>query len=328
MVAPFSVIVFTVLAGAGQGLLVVTVLFAALCGGFRCGADAVALALVLMALGLVSSAFHLGRPSRAWRAFSQIGSSWLAREAWAALGCWFVAAALCALWRSGALAPALGLVAVALALATVYCTAQIYASLIAIPCWRNRWTTPVYLLLAWLSGAALLAALTNALDVNRPTLDLVVAALAFVGGAVKRQHWREADRKPQISLAAASGLVGFGAARLLWPPGNDTAFVQRELVRRLPRVRIRAYRPLVAVTAFLAPAVLELAAAGLAWPASAWASYGATASLALGLIAERWLSFREANPVCAVYYAPPTGGGSLAAGWRLPWTRLQRRHRM
>ena len=36
--------------------------------------------LLLAAGGLVSSVFHLGRPERAWRAFSQWRSSWLSRE--------------------------------------------------------------------------------------------------------------------------------------------------------------------------------------------------------------------------------------------------------
>ncbi|PKL29993.1 MAG: hypothetical protein CVV45_19805 [Spirochaetae bacterium HGW-Spirochaetae-10] len=33
--------------------------------------------------GLIASGFHLGRPERALRAFSQWRSSWLSREAWA-----------------------------------------------------------------------------------------------------------------------------------------------------------------------------------------------------------------------------------------------------
>ncbi len=38
------------------------------------------LALGLIAAGLLSSTGHLGRPERAWRAFSQWRSSWLSRE--------------------------------------------------------------------------------------------------------------------------------------------------------------------------------------------------------------------------------------------------------
>jgi len=63
----FSVIFFTTLIGAAQGL------FLALFGAELAGAAArsflaigAAVALALSALGLVASFFHLGRPERAW----------------------------------------------------------------------------------------------------------------------------------------------------------------------------------------------------------------------------------------------------------------------
>ena len=39
-----------------------------------------ALAFTLITGGLLSSTAHLGRPERAWRAFSQWRTSWLSRE--------------------------------------------------------------------------------------------------------------------------------------------------------------------------------------------------------------------------------------------------------
>ncbi|MBM3637330.1 MAG: dimethyl sulfoxide reductase anchor subunit, partial [Alphaproteobacteria bacterium] len=46
---------------------------------------AIALALVLITAGLLSSTFHLGHPERAWRALSQWRTSWLSREGVAAI---------------------------------------------------------------------------------------------------------------------------------------------------------------------------------------------------------------------------------------------------
>ena len=43
------------------------------------------IALVLITAGLLSSTAHLGRPERAWRAFSQWRTSWLSREGVAAV---------------------------------------------------------------------------------------------------------------------------------------------------------------------------------------------------------------------------------------------------
>ncbi|MBC8239695.1 MAG: dimethyl sulfoxide reductase anchor subunit, partial [Alphaproteobacteria bacterium] len=79
----YSVIFLTTATGAGYGLL-------ALLGVLRAmgslpderafGLFALGLALTLITAGLLASAAHLGRPERAWRAFSQWRSSWLPRE--------------------------------------------------------------------------------------------------------------------------------------------------------------------------------------------------------------------------------------------------------
>src|SRR5579885_2427493 len=78
-----SIVLFTTAAGAGFGLIIVLGLGAPLgylpAGGWFAFV-ALAVATALAALGLFASVFHLGRPERAWRAFSQWRSSWLSRE--------------------------------------------------------------------------------------------------------------------------------------------------------------------------------------------------------------------------------------------------------
>src|SRR3982074_1350723 len=78
-----SIVVFTTASGAGFALLLLLGLGAPLgllpqSAGF--GFAAITIAMLLAAGGLASSAFHLGRPERSWRAFSQWRSSWLSRE--------------------------------------------------------------------------------------------------------------------------------------------------------------------------------------------------------------------------------------------------------
>ena len=82
-----SVIFFTTSSGAGYGVLALlgVLIGLGLLPAERSFANAaLALALGFVSAGLVSSAFHLGRPERAWRAFSQWRSSWLSREGVAA----------------------------------------------------------------------------------------------------------------------------------------------------------------------------------------------------------------------------------------------------
>ena len=79
----FSIVFFTTAAGAGFGLLFLLGLgvpVALLPADPLFGLVSLGTAFVFAAGGLASSVFHLGRPERAWRAFSQWRSSWLSRE--------------------------------------------------------------------------------------------------------------------------------------------------------------------------------------------------------------------------------------------------------
>ena len=77
-----SVIFFTTASGAGYGLLALLGICAAaglLPPDLALGLVGLGLALALISAGLLASTAHLGRPERAWRAFSQWRSSWLSR---------------------------------------------------------------------------------------------------------------------------------------------------------------------------------------------------------------------------------------------------------
>src|ERR1700746_2190264 len=78
-----SIVFFTTASGAGFSLFLLLGLggpLALLPSSSGFGFAALALAALLAAGGLAFSAFHLGRPERAWRAFSQWRSSWPSRE--------------------------------------------------------------------------------------------------------------------------------------------------------------------------------------------------------------------------------------------------------
>jgi len=134
----FSVLIFTTLSGAGFGLWAWLGLRIAL-GGAPVGFQGLGWILLLFyagvaaAVGLLASFWHLGKPLRAWRAFSQWRTSWLSREGVLAVACFVPAAVLLMLLAQGtsvAITPMTRIVAGLLAatsLATVACTAMIYA---------------------------------------------------------------------------------------------------------------------------------------------------------------------------------------------------------
>ncbi|HEV7489273.1 MAG TPA: DmsC/YnfH family molybdoenzyme membrane anchor subunit, partial [Rhodanobacteraceae bacterium] len=195
----FSIIVFTVLSGAGYGvwfLLGVGLLFVWPHCGHKAGPDtanivslctypsiiryALFTGFVLVSVGLSASVAHLGRPIRAWRALSQWRSSWLSREGVAALLVYLPAMVIAAydflsteigpessaarmqLWRVlDSLHKPLGALLAFGALLTVFCTANIYRSLKPVRAWHNALVTPAYLLLGVYSGALMLGALAT-----------------------------------------------------------------------------------------------------------------------------------------------------------------------
>ena len=165
----FSVISFTTVAGAGQGLAV-ALAFATLSGvplGPTFLPLCLAVALVLLGAGLVASFFHLGHPERAWRAMAMWRTSWLSREVivlpafmavvalWGALVRWGPAE-----WTASRAAtqglPVLALLGAAL---LWWCTGQIYACLRFIQEWAHPLTLVNFTLIGLSSGTVLACAL-------------------------------------------------------------------------------------------------------------------------------------------------------------------------
>src|SRR6478609_11973516 len=97
----FSIVLFTTASGAGFGLLFLLGLgvpLGLLPPDPLFGLAGLGTAFVFAVGGLASSVFHLGRPERAWRAFSQWRSSWLSREGVASVITFAPALLFGALW--------------------------------------------------------------------------------------------------------------------------------------------------------------------------------------------------------------------------------------
>ena len=263
---------------------------------------------VLAAVGLLASFWHLGKPLRAWRAFSQWRTSWLSREGVFAVACFPVALAL--LWMlpgqaSPVMAPVLRLAGALLAVlcvATIFCTAMIYASLKPVPAWRHRLVLPVYLLFALLTGGLPLLLVggvqhTGFESALLPALALVAAALL----AMKLVYWRDIDRTPLAQTRGdAVGLPGRGVA-VFERPHTEANYLTQEMGFVVARRHAAPLR----VLALLGFGLVPLLCLALAWwvPASgAGALPLATASALVGAFVERWLFFAQARHLVTLYY--------------------------
>jgi DMSO reductase anchor subunit len=306
----FSIIVFTVLSGAGYGMLAMLGYGAAtrlLPPDPRFALAAFGLAFALAVAGLLASLFHLGRPGRSWRAMSQWRSSWLSREGSAALLTFLPALPFAAGWvllgsNSGFFALC-GAVAGLLALATVFCTGMIYASLKPIHQWHNRWIVPGYLVIAVMTGALWVNALLQARGLARPSVAGIAAAAALIGFMLKVGYWRYIDTTGARSTPqTATGLDQYGRMRMIDPPHTQENFLSQEMGYRLARKHAWQLRRVCLLLGFFVPFVLAgLTVAITGRFATVIATTGA-ASAMIGILVERWLFFAEAKHTVMLYY--------------------------
>jgi len=298
----FSVIFLTTLIGAAQGL------FLALLGAQLAGlatptflATGGAVALALAVAGLVASFFHLGRPERAWRTATMWRTSWLSREVIALplfMGTLFLWTVAHAMGLGNTLA--LGLLTAVAAVLLFVCTAMVYACIKFLQEWASPYTLVNYVLLGLASGCTLATALAGLMS---PPLVAVFgnAALLFTAvGLVSRgmSLARNARLVPRSTLQTAIGIrhpkitqraQGFMGG----------SFNTREFFHGKTPGALRNVKWVFLLGAFVLP--LVLVALGLT-SASAGLLVLAFAVQYLGLLAERWFFFAQANHPQNLYY--------------------------
>jgi len=305
----FSVILFTVASGIGYGMLMLLALFlpARLVPADRLfGAVTLGLALACIGGGLLSSTAHLGRPERAWRAFSQWRSSWLSREGVLAVASLGALALLALVWPIlGESAMCVGTTAALaglLAAATVGATAMIYRSLKPIAQWHNAWTMPCYLTISLASGGLWLNFVVTAVGRPHPLLPGIVAGLIVLAAFVKGRWWLHNDRTQSLStIGTATGLGALGQVRPLDPPHTAANYIMKEMGFRIARKHAFKLRRIAGGLGVLAPVLLILAGALLPVLKPATALLAALAGT-VGVLVERWLFFAEARHVAMLYY--------------------------
>jgi DMSO reductase anchor subunit len=299
----WSVVFFTTLAGAAQGLVVVLALAelasVPMSTGFLERALALAVVLLLAALG--ASSLHLGRPARAWRAVLMWRTSWLSREVIALPA--FIG--VCALWwltlRQGWDLPWLPAAALVLAAALWLCTAMIYACIRFIAEWAQPLTLVNFTLIGLSSGLVLACALAAwaeqralLLAAAPSALLLTLAALATRLAALRHN----ARLRPKSSLQSATGIHSPHLKQMSMGMTGG-AFNTREFFHGRTPALLRQVKLGFIVLGFVLPALL------LAWGLAADSNMAwllAPAVQAPGLLAERWFFLAQANHPQNLYY--------------------------
>lgn len=303
-----SVIFFTVASGAGFGLVMVTTVLDLLGGVPGLGSTgtlvAVIVGVILATAGLLASTLHLANPKNAWRAFFRFRTSWLSREAvFSVLFYPTVALYLLGLWMTGGAAQSAwtalaGVLTLVLAVAAVFATGMIYASLRTIPQWNSPLVPANYLLLSLASGAVCLTVVT-ALARGQAELVAMLALVLLMAAAVLKAIYFFWIGKPQGSTINTAVGMTRGRMRLLESGQSSDNFLTKEFSYQAQAKRIMQLRLVVYLFGFLAPFLLIVQ---LIRTEAALLAPLAVLLLLTGLLAERWLFFAEARHVVNLFY--------------------------
>ena len=299
----WSVIFFTTLAGAAQGLVVGLAAFALADAPLSQPLTVASLgtALVLLLAGLGASTFHLGHPERAWRAITMWRTSWLSREVIVLPAFIAVVALWLLLAWTGRSAPWIPVVAIALSALLWLCTAMIYACLRFIQEWAHPLTVVNYTLIGLASGMVLGAAIAVlagetyvATVFARWGLGFTLLALVTRAAALRRN----ASLRPRSTLQSATGIRNARVAQTSMGMTGGS-YNTREFFHGRSAAAVRQVKTAFLLLGFALPAAL-LAIALIAeipalLPLAIVVQY-------LGLLAERWYFFAEGRHPQNLYY--------------------------
>ena len=317
----FSVIFLTTLIGVGQGLFLalftgesyatVELLPVQSSGFYTWGS---AIALLFLVAGLIASVFHLGHPERAWRAATRWRTSWLSREVIAlplVMGVVFVYGVIHYLgWDlkvigfdtgiRGDLTLLIGTFGVVATFALFLCTGMIYGCIKFIQEWATPLTVVNYSLLGIGSGFMLATAFATWQAPELVNFYGGWTIIIIVAGFITRgiSLIRNTRIKPKSSMQTAIGIrdqriqqkaMGFMGG----------SFNTREFFHHASDAFMRNMKWVFLLVAFVLPVLM------LSYALSAHDGALILAAFVvqyLGLIAERWFFFAQANHPQNMYY--------------------------
>ena len=318
----FSVIFLTTLIGAGQGLFLALVTGQVYSvanllppqDGANFYAAGSLVVLVLLALGLLSSFFHLGRPERAWRSAAKWRTSWLSREV-IVLPVFMVLVAIYGIMHFFGWTPRIlmvqqtlmidlsllvGLLAGVVAFLLYIATAMIYASLRFLQEWHHWLTVANYTLFGLASGFTLAAAFSAWQGVELVGFFGGWAVIFTLAALVTRASslYRNSRIKHKSTVQTALGVRHTQVQqRSMGFMGGS--FNTREFFHGKSPATLKAVRAVFFLLVFVLPVVLLAISYGVESRSLPMAAF---AVQYLGLLFERWYFFAEARHPQNLYY--------------------------
>jgi len=318
----FSVIFLTTLIGAGQGLFLALItgqsyaavqLLPSQDSTDFYGHGAIIVILFLIG-GLIASFFHLGRPERAWRAASQWRTSWLSREVIVLPILMFLVFVYGVMhyfeWdtvlfttKEGAnlqLTLVVGALGSLATFALFLCTGMIYACLKFLQEWHSPLTVINYTLLGTASGFMLATAFANH---SAPELlrffgvwATIITLSAFVTriASLIRNSRIKAKSTIQTALGVRHNKIQQNAMGFMGGSVNT-----RDFFNHASTLLFKSMKWIFIVLTFIVPVIVIWYGMTKADTSILLAAF---AIQYIGLIAERWFFFAQANHPQNLYY--------------------------
>lgn len=318
----FSVIFLTTLIGVGQGV------FLALFTGQSYSAvellptqdsssfygNGAIIALMFLIAGLIASVFHLGRPERAWRAASQWRTSWLSREVIALpimMGLVFIYGVMHHFgWDSTLLTTdkgarlQLSLIIATLGMLATFalfiCTGMIYACLKFLQEWHTSLTVINYTLFGTASGFILMTAFAN---VSAPNLmsfygiwATIITLSVFVTRSASLIRNQRIKYKSTIQTAIGVRHTKIQQKAMGFMGGSVNT---RDFFHHTSLMFMRNMKWIFMVLVFPVPLVLLWMGMESQSTSTLLAAFVVQY---VGLLAERWFFFAQANHPQNLYY--------------------------
>jgi len=319
----FSVIFLTTLIGAAQGLFLAlfsTQLYSELnilpdvteSNFYGLGA---VISLLLLIGGLIASFFHLGHPERAWRAAAMWRTSWLSREAIAlptmmaavfAYGVIHLGGFDSVAFTNGVninLSTSLfvGIFGVVATFALFICTAMIYACIKFLQEWSSPLTVINYILFGMASGFTLATVLSSYFGLVDHTVFLGNWAIILTIAVLLTRSaslYRNSRIKFKSTVESAIG-IRHNTIRQVSQGAMGGSFNTREYFHGKTASFLKSIKYIFMVLVFPIPLILLFSAID-----SADTGVLAAAFIIqyVGLLAERWFFFAQANHPQNIYY--------------------------
>ena len=318
----FSVIFLTTLIGVGQGLFLalvtgqsyaaVNLLPAQDSSSFY--AIGSLIALIFLVGGLIASIFHLGRPERAWRAATMWRTSWLSREVIALptvmflifvyglmhYYSWDMILFVSADNANLQLTLVVGLIGALATFALFLCTGMIYACLKFLQEWATPLTVINYTLFGIASGFLLATAFASH---SAPELmrffgiwTTIFTLSAFISrtASLIRNSKIKAKSTIQTALGVRHNKIQQKAMGFMGGSVNT-----RDFFHHASKLFLKSMKWIFIVLVFIVPMALLWAALGDSNTALIGVAFIVQY---IGLIAERWFFFAQANHPQNIYY--------------------------